>query len=502
VPNILSPAQPQRIKRRNRLDGRHIILKLGGDGEHLLRIADQVKRNNILLYGIAAMALASCSVGPDYQRPPLAVPVAWKGDARATPDWPGEEWWHDFGAKDLERLIAQARQANYDIAVALARLKQANAQARIAGGPLLPSVDFTADGQRIRQHPSYKNGTNVYNAGLIASYQLDLWGAVADQVAAAQLIAHASRFDLETAELTLQSAVANNFFTLLSLNERISLAQDDIAAAVGVAEAYQARLDVGTASELDLAQQQNIVDEQRAALPPLIEQRRQTQDALAVLVGSLPEAVDLPEGSLEDIRLPGVVAGLPSGLLARRPDVQSAEANLQAANQTVKAATAALFPTISLTAQGGAASETLTNLWKPDGVFYALGGSLSQPIFHSGALQGGIDLASGRYEEQLAVYRKTVLSAFADVEDALAAVEMETKREQADAAAVTTARKAYQISQAQLYNGTIDILTVLNTQRILFQSQDQLAQARLTRAQAMVSLFVALGGGWHHALEG
>jgi NodT family efflux transporter outer membrane factor (OMF) lipoprotein len=398
--------------------------------------------------------------------------------------------------------MQEAKQANFDLQVAVARLKQANAAAVIAGAPLLPSLAASGSGERIRQQPSYKSGTNIYSAGLIASYQLDFWGALADQAEAARLTAAASQFDRETAELSVQSAVADSYFSLLSLNERIALAEENIRAATGVLDAYQARFEVGIASQLDLAQQQNVLEEQRAALPPLLEQQRQSRDALAVLVGRLPEQVSAPSGHLAAVRLPAIISGMPSGLLARRPDVQSAEAQLRASHQNVKAAIAALFPNISLTAQGGGLSGALSGLFQPAGAFYALSGSLSQPIFKNGALQAGIDLAQGQKDQQWATYRKTVVSAFADAEDALIAVEMERRRETAEDAAVATARQAYDIAQDQLRYGTIDILTVLNTQRSLFQAEDSLAQARLTHVQAVISLFIALGGGWQGPEEG
>lgn len=462
-----------------------------------------MRDKKISSFGAAAILLLSgCSVGPDYQRPNIDQPKLWEGNAQQ-PAWPGLTWWHDFHAAELDRLMDAAYAGNNDLAVAVARLKQANGQALIAGAPLLPSLDAAASAERTRQPASgYKSGTKLYNASLSASYELDFWGQLHDQAEAARLTAAASAFDRETAELTLQSAVAASYFSLLSLNERIALAQDNLQAAETVLEAYRARFDVGTASALDLAQQENVVATQRAALPPLIEQQRQGRDALAVLLGRMPEGLAAPTGDLQAVRLPAVTAGLPSGLLQRRPDVQSAEAKLQAANQTVKAAVAAYFPSITLTAQGGGASTSLSDLFKPAGVFYALAGSAAQPIFHGGALEGGQQLAEGQYEEQTATYRKAVVSAFADVEDALAAVEQEDHREEDDKLVVDTAQRAFEIAQAQLYSGTIDILTVLNTQRTLFQAKDELAQARLAHAQAVVSLFKALGGGWESPPEG
>ena len=457
-------------------------------------------RTYFLFAAVASFGVAGCSVGPDYQRPAVDQPKTWDG-APSQPDWPGLTWWHDFHAAELDRLMNAAHDGNSDLAIAVARLKQADAQAVIAGAPLLPQVDAGASGERVRQQPSYKTGSKLYSASLSASYEFDFWGALRDQAEAARLTAAASAFDRETAELTLQSAVANSYFSLLSLNERIRLAEDNLKAAESVLGAFQARLEVGTASALDVAQQENVVATQRAVLPPLIEQQRQGRDALAVLLGQAPEGTSAPDGELRAVRLPAVAAGLPSGLLQRRPDVQSAESKLQAANRNVKASVAALFPSITLTAQGGGASSSLSDLFKPAGAFYTLIGGVAQPIFRGGALEGGQLLAEGQYDEQVATYRKAVVSAFADVEDALAAVEQEGRRAEADKIVVQTAQRAYDIAQAQLYSGTVDILTVLNTQRSLFQAEDELAQARLSHAQAVVGLFKALGGGWQSPEE-
>jgi outer membrane protein TolC len=461
------------------LDGR-IIFKRFENCERLQGWRG-VKKGRALFLGIAAIGgLAGCSVGPDYRRPEIDPPKTWTS-ASGRDEWPGLTWWRDFHADDLDRLMKAAHDGNFDLAIAVARLKQANAQATIAGAPLLPQIDAGAQAERLRDPPTTPTGSKLFSATLSASYELDFWGQLRDQAEAARLTAAASLFDRETAELTLQSAVANSYFALLSLNDR---------------------LEVGAASALDVAQQETVVATQRAVLPPLIEQQRQARDALALLVGIAPDGLNVPAGTLERVTLPGVAPGLPSGLLRRRPDVQSAEARLQASNQTVKAATAALFPSITLTAQGGSASSSLSDLFKPAGLFYSLIAGAAQPIFHGGALEGGQLLAEGQYDEQVATYQKAVVSAFVDVEDALAAIEQEGRREEADKVEVSTAQRAYDIAQAQLYGGTIDILTVLNTQRALFQAQDDLAQARLAHAQAVVGLFKALGGGWQSPEEG
>jgi outer membrane protein TolC len=187
---------------------------------------------------------------------------------------------------------------------------------------------------------------------------------------------------------------------------------------------------------------------------------------------------------------------LPSDLLKRRPDVQKAEAQLIAANATTKYNIASVYPSISLTAQGGVESNALRTLFDPVGAMFSIGASLLQPVFKGDALEGGIDLSKARFKELSFTYQKTVVSAFQDVENALVAVEMTGKQEEAQKAAVATAQHAQEIVLAQMRSGTVDILTVLNVQRTLFQAQDQLVQVKLAHVQALVQLFLALGGGW------
>ena len=188
--------------------------------------------------------------------------------------------------------------------------------------------------------------------------------------------------------------------------------------------------------------------------------------------------------------------GLPSELLTRRPDVRQAEAQLQAADADVRVARAAMFPSITLTAQGGLESNALRTLFDPASQLYSIAAGLTQPIFEGYSLQGQLEQQRGRYVELLQDYRKAVLSSFEDVENALVAVRQTTLQEKLQADAVAIARRAYTISEAQLRAGTVDLLTVLDTQRSLFQANDALAQARLARLQAYVALFQALGGGW------
>ena len=452
------------------------------------------------------LALSACDIGPDYARPEASFPATWKGKA-AGAEWPSVTWWRSFASPGLDRSMERAQSANFDLAAAVARVRQADAAVRIAGAALMPSVQAGGVGTRTLQ-PAGANPdaararVHAYEAVFSASYELDFWGRAADAVSAARANAQASRFDQQTTALTVQAGVASTYFTILALRDRIKVAESNLAIAADTLDAIRARASAGTAAGLDIAQQESVVAEQRAAVPPLRQQMRQAVNALAILLGQLPEEVQDPTATLDGLALPLVSAGIPSGLLARRPDVQFVEAQLIAANAQVKSAEASLFPQIALTTQGGGESGDLSKLLNPASAIYALAASLSQPIFEGGALEGGIELNRARYAELVQSYRKAVVSAFADVENALVGVEMGARQESDQRIAVDTAQHANDIARGQLLGGTIDVVTLLNTQRTLFQAQDLLVQAKLAHAQAVVGLFKALGGGWVSGDEG
>jgi NodT family efflux transporter outer membrane factor (OMF) lipoprotein len=228
----------------------------------------------------------------------------------------------------------------------------------------------------------------------------------------------------------------------------------------------------------------------------LQQQLRQSLDALAILVGSTPEAVDVTHGSLDELGQPPVRPGLPSELLTRRPDVASAEEQLIAANANIAAARAAFFPSISLTASGGYASPALASLVTPANRVWSVGAGLTQPIFQGGALLGQYRLSQGRYEELLADYHKAVISALSNVEDALVAAQQSGDLVERQQQAALTAQRAYEFAQRQMRAGTINVLTLLNTETALFSARDALAQAKFAHLQALVQLYQALGGGW------
>lgn len=447
--------------------------------------------------------LAACSLGPDYRKPDLPTPEAWRNPPAQTSEaWPSADWWQGFGSSQLDRYMAEARSANNDLAAAMARVREADAQARIAGAPLLPAVGLSADVIHARQSSSRtgraETGT-TFNPGLTASYELDFWGKNAASARAAEQLLAASRYDQETVALTVMTSVATTYFRAIELRDRLKVAEDNLASASQTLDGLRRQQHAGIVNALDVAQQETVVANLSAAVPPLRQQYGQSLDALAILIGKTPEQLEIANETLAQLSHPEVRPGLPSALLARRPDVANAEAQLISANANIQAARAAFFPSITLTAEGGFVSTALSDVLKPSNAIYSLTAGLTQPIFEGGALEGKFDLAQARYDELLAGYKKAVLSAFGNVEDALVALQQSAEQERRQAQAVATAQRAYDFARAQMKAGTINILTVLNTETALFSAQDTLVQAKSAHLQALVNLYGALGGGWQKA---
>jgi len=485
-----------------------------------------IARRSLTLAGVALAqaALAGCSLGPFYHRPALDVPPAFRATAdTAEAAWPPEEWWRNFHSPELDGLIASARVYNNDLAAAVARVVQADAQVRISGSPLLPTVQGTGDDSYRRTGLSGSRGggssfsidpltggavpgsssrsqryfdSRTYSVGLQVSYDLDFWGRNRALAQVAQASAVASRFDQVTVALTVVTSVANTYFQVLAAQDRLAVAERNLRDAERILGAFQARLTVGTANALDVSQQEALVAAQRAALPNVRNQIEQQRIALGILTGVAPERLTVQGGSLEKLPLPLVAPGLPSELLARRPDVANAEAQLVAENANIRAARAAFFPSVQLTASGGLTSTVLAGITGPGTLVAQLAGSLTQTIFDNGLRRGQLNQAKGRYDELLADYRRTVLQSFTDVEQSLTALRYTTEQETLERRAIAVAQRSADIARAQLQAGTIDIITSLNTQTTLYNDLDLLTQIRLAQFQALVNLYKALGGGW------
>lgn len=477
---------------------------------HMRDLAGQAVGHSLFrLSSVATIAAGLGACLPADQRPELGVAVTRSyaaGERRAAPavsaDWPRQ-----FRSSELNRLVERTVGENFDIAIAMTRIRQADAQARISAAALYPTLSGSVDGSRSlrpgtlssKRGPFSESVGNTFSLGLSASYEIDFWGKNRATADAGRLAADATRFDRDVVALTAVSSVASTYFQVLAAQDRLRIAQENIGAAERTLKAIQARLSVGTATQLDTAQQESVVAQQKATVPALELSLRQAKVALAVLVGETPAAVTIKGGSLNAIAVPAVRAGIPSQLLQRRPDIVEAEARLTSQEATLYAARAALYPSISLTGQGGLESAVLKNLLRPDAAFASAAAGLVQPILDGGNLRARVELERGTADELIATYRRTIVSAFADVENALIAVQENTRHERLQAETVASARRAYNITEQRLREGTIDIVTLLNTQQTLFQAQDLLLQIRLQKLTSYVDLFKALGGGWTEA---
>jgi len=290
--------------------------------------------------------------------------------------------------------------------------------------------------------------------------------------------------------------VATAYFLVLSSQDRLKIANQNVEAANRVLTLIRQRQEAGTASALEVAQQETLVASQRAQIPLLDETLRQNIATLALLIGRAPAFVKVRGGSLYALGIPRVSPGLPSELLFQRPDIRSAEALLAGADASVEAARAAFFPSITLTGQGGFTSNALRLLFRPESAFYSLAAGLTQPIFDGFLLEGNLEQAQGRQMQLLNVYRKAVVSGFTDVEKALIAVQDSAQRERLQQEVVDASRRAFNIAETRLREGTVDLVTVLITQQALFTAEDNRVTARLDRLQAVLSLYQALGGSW------
>lgn len=467
-------------------------------------IGGKAGKASALVALVLAPGLSGCFLGTERPDPNLEIPAIYREAGRGTPDAavPALDWWRGFNSKELTGLMKDAQIANLDIAVAIAQIVQADAQVGISGSPLLPSLTGMATAERVREPASTVGGPgssttfSQYSLGLTASYMVDFWGKNRATLYAAEESATVARYNREVVILTTIVTVANTYFQVLAAQDQLRVARRNLAAAQRILDLIKKQFAGGTASQLDLSQQEALVATQRASIPPLEVTLRQNIAALALLVARAPANFNVKGGTTTQIAVPRVTAGMPSELLYQRPDIRQAEAQLASSNFSVEAARAAFFPQIQLTAQTGVQSAALASLFGPGAWFYTLSSSLTQPLFDGFLLEGQLKLAKGVQLQFLQAYRKAVLSAFVDVENALVALAKFTLQEKLQTDVVNASRKAFDVSEAQYRGGTVNLLTVLQTQQTLFTAENTLVQVRLSKLLAASSLFQALGGGW------
>lgn len=425
----------------------------------------------------------------------------------ASAQWPDPAWWQGFGSGELDRLMADAMGRNQTIAATVAQLEQADAQVRIAGAGLLPSADLSYSRQRQQATSATgssttqtgRSSTRVFNSNQLSfsgSYELDFWGKNRAALDAARQNRTASAFNVGTVTITTQASVASTYFALLAGQEQMAILRANIDVASRVLAVVRSRERVGTATGLDVAQQETLVSQLRAQVPPVQQAIEANRNALAVLAGRSPAGIAIAGGGFNALAVPAPVPGLTTEVLARRPDVHAAEAALAAANADIVVARAEMLPSVVLTGDIGWTALTSAVLISPQTLVFSLAAGLTQPLFKGGALIGNVRLTEARARELLANYRGAILAALQDTDDAVFGLAQTSLQEALQQQSVRNAERAYAISEAQLSAGTIDLLALLITQTTLFNARNQLVSARLARLQAAVGLFRALGGGW------
>lgn len=445
-----------------------------------------------------ALALGGCATPIEHTAAPAtSLPAAWNEAAGSDAPLP-RDWWRGFGSSELEQLVDAAQAGSPTLAIAAERVQQAELAVRSAGASLFPSVTASGSSGARRSDPgpgadaSTSRSTSV---SLGVAYEIDLWGRLAAGVRGAESSLAASRYDLETARLSLTSGVANAYFQVLALRLRLAIARDNLAVAERVFGIVESRYRNGAASALDVSRQRTTVLAQRATIEPLQVQERQAVTALAILLGRAPQALQVAGGDLAALAIPEVGPGLPSELLARRPDLASAEAQLAAADADVAAARAALLPSVSLSGSAGLASSALLSLASPSSSV-GLTASIVQTLFDGGRLRNQVAVSESTRRQLVETYRDAIHTALKEVEDALGNATRNRGQKAAQQAIRDEAQRTLRLAELRYREGADDVTTVLDAQRTLFSSLDQLAQLRLARLSSALDLYKALGGGW------
>jgi len=471
---------------------------------------------------LSGFAVASCLVGPKYQRhtAPMtaafkeAPPEGWK-HAEPVDAIPRGTWWEVYCIPELNALEAQVSVSNQNVLVAIAQYREARDQIRIARSALFPtitaapSVVITRGNSAARAGSgavfsgSQQSGSGVgvdYSLPVDLSYQADVWGSVRRSVRAAAATAEASEADLENVKLMNQAQLAQAYFQMRGLDGDADLLQRTMQAYEQSLQLTKDRMQAGIASGADVAQAQAQYDSTRAQWIDIGVARAQFEHAIAVLTGQPPATLSIPAKPLT-MPPPPVPVGVPSELLERRPDITAAERQMAAANEQIGVAQAAYFPTVTLSATAGFASNTLASLFSWPNRFWAIAPSLAATLFDGGLRHAQVDLRRATFDQTVASYRQTVLTSFQQIEDQLAALRILEQEAEAEAQAVKAAQDALDIANAQYLAGTIDYLTVIVSQTTLLTAQRTAIDILTRRLTASVLLIEALGGGWNGLTE-
>jgi len=459
---------------------------------------------------LAVLIVSGCMVGPDYHTPTTTVPTEWAGVAKKQTAQPSvataqpaelTQWWRQFNDPILTALVEDAVKVNLDLQIAETRLRQARATRGVAVGGLWPTITASGSYQRLHEvgiTPDNVNQQDLYQAGLDAVWELDLFGGLRRNVESADANIRAAIENIRDVQVSVIAEVALNYIQLRGYQREIVIAQDNLKAQMHTAEITHKLLNVGFASALDVANADANVATTTSQIPVFENAAQQSIYALSVLLARLPAELLKqlsPMGNLPSVPAQ-VPAGLPSDLLRRRPDIREAEAQLHASTAQIGVAIAGLFPTFSLTGTMYWNSNLLRTWWNGVNRSYSFGPGVSWPIFQGGAIMSNVHLQEALRDQAFITYQQTVLAAFQDVENALIAFAKEQEHRKALNDAVAANRKAVDLSLQLYIEGMVDFLNVLTAQTSLYTSENAFAQSETNIATDLIALYKALGGGW------
>ena len=453
-----------------------------------------------ILFCFAFLALAGCTVGPNYHKPLIAVPPSFRnapppelGTADSLADL---KWWEEFKDPVLQKLIRTGLARNYDVRVAAEEIIAARAQVALSRSSQLPQVTL---------NPSYTGGktgdavpnvnTNLLSVTADFSYALDLFGGLRRATEASRAALLATEEARRTVLVTLVSEIGSDYYQLLALDLQLQIAKETVISQQKSVTLTKSRADYGVATNADWLQARQVMDSAEAEIPELDRQISRMEDAISLLLGDYPE--DVPRGAILTAQQvpPAVPAGLTSALLDRRPDIRKAEKLLIEYNAEIGVARAEFFPQISLTASGGR-SISLTSLLTSQTSIWTYGASLTQAIFEGGKLNANLHIAESQQREALLTYTQTIQKAFGDVSDSLVDVQKYREVRIKDEEYVRDLNESVRLANLRYDGGITNYLEVLDAQRSLFTEQLTLAQSRGNEFQSLVQLYRALGGGW------
>lgn len=469
------------------------------------------------------LVTAGCSLAPTYEKPDVSAPQAFKEEKVSAPLPPAEagnwktaepsedftrgEWWRVFNDTTLNHLESQAQDANQNLVAAAARLKEARALNQSARSALFPTVDagFGSTRQRVSPASQFQSDSGqgasqtLWRAQTGISYEVDMFGRVANTVDAADAETQRSEALFHSVLLALQADVAQNYFALRELDAEIEVYNHAIELREQALKLVQQQYALGDISELDVARAESELATARSDAMTVQRLRATSEHSLAVLLGKTPAEFSMAANPLQPVNL-RIPAGLPSSLLERRPDIAAAERSMAAANARIGVAKAAFFPSLTLTGTAGFESGSLSNLFKWSSRTFLLGPlagtALNLPIFDGGLRKGNLAKARAEYEEDVANYRQQVLVAFREVEDNLSDLRVLEDQTRTQSQAVEASGRAAKVARAQYTEGDVIYLSVIDAERTALQSRRAAVQLQGAQAAATVNLIRALGGGW------